>query len=60
MAVSIQRDTDGIMDWMAAARGTASVIEDSAVVNDAASEVYTKYLGSDRRRFEVTPKPSDD
>ncbi len=51
VAVSIQRDTDGIMDWMAAARGTASVIEDPAIVNDAAWEVYTKYLGADRDKW---------
>lgn len=47
VALSIQRDDGGVMEWMAAVRGTATVTEDAGAVNEAARTVYSKYLGSD-------------
>lgn len=47
VALSIQRDDEGVMEWMATVRGTASVTEDPDAVNAAARRVYTHYLGED-------------
>jgi nitroimidazol reductase NimA-like FMN-containing flavoprotein (pyridoxamine 5'-phosphate oxidase superfamily) len=47
VALSIQRDDEGIMEWMAAVRGTAAVTGDVEAVNEAAREVYPKYIGDD-------------
>lgn len=47
VSVSIQRDTGGLMDWMATIKGTASITEVPQAVNEAAEEVYTQYLGPD-------------
>lgn len=43
VAISIQKDVDGIAQWMVTLRGTATVIEDPEERLAAAERIYPKY-----------------
>lgn len=48
VAVSIEKNTDGNAEWMATLLGTATVYSDeTARINEAARDVFPKYLGPD-------------
>lgn len=47
VALSIQEDEDGIRQWLAVVRGTATVSEDDESVHEGVRYVYPKYLGDD-------------
>lgn len=47
VAVSIEQNTDGNAEWMATLLGTATVYDETARVNEAAWDVFPKYLGPD-------------
>ncbi|WP_330633385.1 pyridoxamine 5'-phosphate oxidase family protein [Halocatena halophila] len=48
VAVSIEQHTDGNAEWMISLLGTASVFgDDPSRINEAAREIFPKYLGPD-------------
>lgn len=52
VAVSIEQNTDGNAEWMATLLGTATVYSDEAArINEAARDVFSKYLGPDEETW---------
>ena len=51
VAVSIEQNTDGDAEWMVILLGTATVHTESGRINEAAREVFSKYLGSDEEEW---------
>lgn len=47
VAVSIEQNTDGNAEWMVSLLGTATVYDEAVRVNEAARDVFPKYLGPD-------------
>ncbi|UPM44755.1 pyridoxamine 5'-phosphate oxidase family protein [Halocatena salina] len=51
VAVSIEKHTDGNAEWMATLLGTATVSDEATHVNEAAREIFPKYLGPDEETW---------
>lgn len=47
VAVSIEKHTDGTAEWMATLLGTTTVYDETVRINEAARDVFPKYLGPD-------------
>ncbi|WP_248905854.1 pyridoxamine 5'-phosphate oxidase family protein [Halocatena marina] len=51
VAVSIEKNTNGDAEWMATLLGTGTVQTDSTRINEAARDVFTKYLGANEEEW---------
>lgn len=51
VAVSIEKHTNGDAEWMVSLLGTATVHTESTRINEAARDVFPKYLGSDEEEW---------
>ncbi|WP_231186481.1 pyridoxamine 5'-phosphate oxidase family protein [Haladaptatus sp. DYF46] len=51
VAISIEKNSDGDAEWMVSLLGSATIHEESERINEAAREIFAKYLGPDEEAW---------